>query len=70
MVAKVAQWSHAQALAGNAPDEGFRMILAIFLVLMVLVVGFGSILYGFMYLLEWYGRREAARKERLARKGQ
>ena len=40
------------------------MILAVFLILMVLVVGFGAMLYGFMYFLEWYKKREEERAER------
>ena len=39
------------------------MTLAIFLILLVLVTIFGSLLYGFMYFLEWYKKREERLKE-------
>ena len=40
------------------------MLLAIFLILLMLAIIFGGMMYGFTYFLEWYKRREDARKER------
>lgn len=37
------------------------MILAIFFILILLVFVFGGMLYGFMYFLEWYKKREDER---------